>query len=172
MAPALGTVINKFEVSDVEEAAIAIGQNVPAGLVYKVGANDWRKVPTTGAVNAKKMYVLEKAFDNTNGTAVKSIKVYGKNAKFIGQADGAIVVKANVRASETASHEQQLQTQPDPTAPGVGYVQAEAVSLVDAVIKTVAQYLGHHDELPAVGSDGTDAVDTDTDCVFQIKRVL
>jgi len=172
MAPALGTVLNKSEVSDREEAAIAVGQNVPAGLVYKFGVNDWRKVPVDGSVNAKRMYVLEKAFDNTNGTVAKTVIVYGKNAKFIGKADGVIVVKANVRASETAAHEQQLQTQADPTAPSGAYIQAEAVSAIDALIKTIAQYLGHNDELAAVGSDGTDAVDEDVDCVFQIKRLL
>ena len=172
MAPALGTVLNKSQVDDVEEAAIAAGQNVSAGLVYKFAANDWRPVPIDGSVNAKKMYVLEKGFDNTNGTEVKTVKVYGKNAKFIGKADGPIVVKANVRASETAAKAQQLQTQPDPTAPGTTYAQATAVSLVDALIKSVAQYLGHHDELDAVGSDGTDAINGADDCVFQIKRLI
>ncbi len=172
MAPALGDVINTFDVSDKVEIQIAIGQNVPAGPVYKFGASDWRAVPVDGSIVSKKIYILPVGLDNTLGTVVKTHEAYGDGARFMGKADGAIVVNTNCRVSETASHAQQLQAQADPTAPGGTYLQAEAVSLVDAITKTLCQYVGHHDEIQAVAGTPTDAVDEDVDCIFQVKRLL
>ena len=173
MAPALGAVLNKSEISDREEATIAVGQNVTAGPVYKFADNDWRNVPIDGSVTAKKIYILEKGFDNTNGSAAKTVVVYGKNTKFIGESDQAIVIKSMCRVSENAAHGGKLFQQPEPTAPNQGYVRAQAVSIRDALLKSFCQYLGHHDELAATsGIGGTDALDAETDLVFQVGRLL
>ena len=156
------TILNRQQVDDRVQIFIATGQNVKAGLVYQNGDKDWRNVPLTAQPKAKKIYVLENGFDNSSGTDVKTEIAFGEGARFIDTADGAITLNENCSASTSTVG---LLSQ----ATAIGTTTATIIAALENV---VAQYKGHADELKNTVDDASAAVDGDTDCVFQIRRLL
>lgn len=180
MAPALGTVLNQHDVKDRISITIKGGQNVKAGLVYEFAADDWRNAPTDGTKKGRELYWLDRDVDLSNKatTVKKKLIAYGTGALVIGKADGAMAANVEAKASETASHDGQFQANAKPARPVIGDTSTvnQATAIEDAIEetkdwleKTASFYKGHYDEYKEA-KDITDAVDEETDLVFEIRR--
>lgn len=175
--PKFGTVINKNEVQDVQSGPVAVSITLGIGLVYKDGANGWKQAPTDGTIHGDQLYWNEKVLTSTSTLGAIVGTFYGEGALVVGQADGAIVVDNYCKASTTSSHGGQLISLADPSAATVGATfggGTKTETAIDAIRNwqrnKVALYKGHALELNRVDNLPTDAVDEDTNCVFQIVR--
>lgn len=167
----LGTVLNKNDVHDKISGPVKAAITLGIGLVFEDGALGWDNAPVDGSVPARRLYWNPTSINNSTGVlGDKHGTFYGDNALFVGQADGAIVVDASVRTSQTAAHEGQLQSFAEPTEPGAAYGEPAADSLFFYVVDKVASYKGHVDEINQIADSRTDAIDAETDLVFQMRR--
>lgn len=173
--PTYGTVLNKNEVKDIQSGPVAASTTLGIGLVYKDGANGWKQAPTDGSVYADRLYWNEKSLDNSSGSlGGKSGTFYGEGARVVGKADGAITVDAKCKASTTSAHGGQFIVNSTPADATTTPTAAQLNAVKNWVRHTIAIYKGHALELNRIGSTTaslpTDAVDEDTNVVFEIRR--
>lgn len=168
--PVLGTILNRDQVLEKKVGKVAASTNITKGaLVYQDAANGWKIAPTDGSVVGSRLFVAGHDADNSSGVlGDKTVEVYGHGAEFIGKAEGAITVDADVKASRTTAGSLAANTLP--TAPAATYGEAAADSLYDFVIAKLGKYLGHYGEHLETGNLPTNAADAETNCVFRITR--
>lgn len=175
--PTYGTVINKNDVKDIQSGPVAVSITLPIGLVYKDGANGWKQAPTDGSIHADQLYWNDKSRTSTSTLGVVQGTFYGEGARVVGKADGAIVVDEYCRASQTGSHGGQFEALADPANATVGATFGSGTATETAIdaIRTwqrnkIAIYKGHALELNQVDDLPTDAVDEDTNGIYEIRR--
>ena len=165
--PIVGTVINRNEVQDKKSGPVAVSITLGVGLVYEDGANGWKNAPIDGSIHADELYWNPTELISTAVLGGVIGTFYGEGARVIGVADTAIVVDQKCKASTNVA--QALEPNADPansTTPTSGEVDA----IRDWIRDTVAIYKGHALEVNRVDAVATNAVDTETNCVFEIVR--
>lgn len=174
----LGIVLNKDDVLDIVEGPVAASTNLTIGFVYEDGANGWKVAPVDGSITADALYWNPTAKDNSSGSKGDlTCTVYGEGARVVGQADGVIVVDAPIRASNTAAHGGQVKALAavvDAALNGT-FDDAEAEAALDALrdyhLHKIGTYKGHYlTEIGNVDISRTNAADTETNCVFELRR--
>jgi len=139
-------------------STIKSGTTVVTGLVYIDGVNCVKNAPVDASKVRKDLFWFDKSVVATADIKVTIFELEGLDV--IGQADKAIVVNKECKASETAAHGGQLESATISTA---------TVILNDTDrSQVVAVYRGHELEIKE-GSTPTDAIDTETNCVFRMR---
>lgn len=166
-----GTILNKNDPAVVVRSGpVAANTKLLIGLVYQDGANGWKNSPVDGSIPARRLYWNCIEIDNTGGAlGDKTGSFYGKNACVVGKADGVINVGSAVKASESTGKNGQFQALADPTNPGASYSETEADSLFHYVLKKVAGYIGHVNEIKSIDKLATNAADGETNVVFVLE---
>ena len=168
--PVYGTVLNKNDVQDKKSGPVAVSITLPVGLVYEDGANGWKQAPTDGSIHADELYWNEKSLTSTATLGGVTATFYGEGARVVGKADGAIVVDAKCRASQTSSHGGQFQANADPADATTTPTATQLNALKNWQRNTIAIYKGHALELNRVDSVATNAVDEEENGVYEIVR--
>lgn len=175
--PVYGTVLNKEEVQDKQSGPVAVSITLAIGLVYKDGANGWKQAPTDGSIHADQLYWNPISLTSTSTLGEVVGTFYGEGARVVGKADGAIVVDNYCKASTTSSHGGQFISLADPSDATVGATFGGGTATETAINNIrnwqrnkVAIYKGHALELNQVDDLPTDAVDEDTNGVYEIVR--
>lgn len=168
--PTYGTVINKNDVQDKQSGPVAVSITLAIGLVYKDGANGWKQAPTDGTIHGDQLYWNPISLTSTATLGEVVGTFYGEGARVVGKADGAIVVDNYCKASTTSSHGGQFITLADPSGAATTPTAANVDAIRNWQRSKVAIYKGHALELNQVDDLPTDAVDEDTNGVYEIVR--
>lgn len=176
----LGMVLNKTEITDIVVGGpVAASTTLVPGLVYK-HADGWKQVPTDGSITAQHSYWNEVTIDNSTGAKGDQVgDFYGEGAQVVGDSDGIIPVNGRCKAS--TNHVGQLMTHPVPTVADEGDTStvdlgAQIAASVQAVYTygdaAIAVYRGHYQTEFGLDAEATPSADTETNCVYEIKRGL
>lgn len=160
MAPSLGTILNMSTELKRVTSIIKAGNTVVPGLVYIDDTNGVKNAPTDGSKTASELYWYDKSVVLAATDADKEVVVFAIDGlQVVGKADGVINVNTKSRASETAAHGGQLQTQTirTDTLPNNNTDKDKVAGI----------YRGHVDEIKEIPHP-TNAADEDEDCVFDM----
>lgn len=163
MASPLGTILNKHSKLARTTHIIKAGITLNPGLCYIDGSNGLKNAPTDSSVQADELYWFDQpSVTVAAGAASKKVTVYALDGlQVIGQADGAIVVGKEVEPSTTSAHGGQLITHT---------IRTDSVANNNTDRKLwVGNYRGHEAEIKEGVSPLTDAVDGETNCVFDLR---
>lgn len=174
-APVIGTVLNKNDVQDKQSGPVAVSITLAVGLVYKDGANGWKNAPTDGSIHGDQLYFNPISLTSTATLGEVVGTFYGEGARVVGKAYGAIVVDEYCKASGTTAGSFEALADPADATVGATFGGGTATETAINAIRNwqrnkVALYKGHALELNQVDDLPTDALTTETNCVFEIVR--